>query len=378
MMRQAVHSAVESAPGLSARWACRALGLTRSGYYRWRNPGVQRKEDPAQKQQRAAVRRVCGKWIRYGARRVCAQLRREGMRIGKKRVRRLMREEGLVVKPRKRFVRTTNSDHGLRVYPNLARGLELTGINQLWVADLTYVHLGEGFIYVAVILDAFSRRAIGWAICRSLEDSLSIAALRMALRRRGAPEGLVHHSDRGSQYASGDYTTLLKSRGIAISMSRRANPYDNAKAESFMKTFKCDEVHLRDYADEADARKRIHTFLARIYNEQRLHSALGYVPPAEFEKTLGKPSSKKKEDPSATTGLDPKSTGVRQQASTGETQTGSAGMQPARDSRPGPSRRTRGAAQRGDSPSPNPHSNGFPMPKKIQPQEARNTASGYQ
>src|SRR5438128_4242 len=165
MMRQAVHDGIEEGHASSVREACRALHLTRSGFYRWRRERDQERTiDRAQAVSRAGVLRVAGKWARYGARRVRAQLCRDGVEIGMKRVRRLMREEGLIVKPRKRFVRTTNSDHGLRVYPNLARDLELTGINQLWVADLTYVHLGEGFIYVAVILDAFSRRAIGWAI----------------------------------------------------------------------------------------------------------------------------------------------------------------------------------------------------------------------
>jgi transposase InsO family protein len=187
------------------------------------------------------------------------------------------------------FVVTTDSNHSRPVYPNLAREMVLTGIDQLWVADITYIRLDTEFVYLAVILDAFSRRVIGWALDRTLEDELTISALRMALTRRTPAPGLVHHSDRGVQYASQDYTDLLKGRGINISMSRKGNPYDNAACESFMKTLKYEEVHRQEYRDLTEARASIQHFLERVYNQKRLHSALGYRPPVEFEQNLHMP-----------------------------------------------------------------------------------------
>ena len=181
---------------------------------------------------------------------------------------------------------TTDSNHNLRVYPNLAGSMELTGIDQLWIADITYIRLEMEFIYLAVVLDAFSRRVIGWALDRHLEDDLAIAALEMAFLRRSPDEGLTHHSDRGVQYASNDYTGLLKQYGVRISMSRSGNPYDNATCESFMKTLKYEEGYRQEYRDLAEARACIERFLEKIYNGKRLHSALGYLPPVEFESSL--------------------------------------------------------------------------------------------
>ena len=189
---------------------------------------------------------------------------------------------------KRKFIVTTNSNHGLRVYPNLAIGMVLTGVDQLWRADITYIRLREEFVFLAVILDAFSRRVIGWALDRTMADELTLTALRMALKLRSAPPGLVHHSDRGSQYASNDYTDLLKANGIQISMSRKANPWDNAQCESrSMKTLKYEEV-LRNRVPRllAEARASIVEFIEKAYNQKRLHSALGYVPPAEFEAHL--------------------------------------------------------------------------------------------
>jgi transposase InsO family protein len=183
-------------------------------------------------------------------------------------------------------VATTDSNHGRKVYPNLAREMVLTGMDQLWRADITYIRLRDEFVYLAVILDAFSRRVIGWALDRTMEDSLTLSALQMALSRRIVGPGLVHHSDRGSQYASLEYTNLLKENGIAISMSRKGNPWDNAACESFMKTLKYEEVHRNEYRDLAEARAEIREFLEKVYNQKRLHSALGYVPPADFEAGL--------------------------------------------------------------------------------------------
>jgi transposase InsO family protein len=174
------------------------------------------------------------------------------------------------------------------VYPNLAREMVLSDINQLWVADITYIRLQSEFVYLAVILDAYSRRVIGWELSNSLSAELALGALRMALKGRRFVSGLVHHSDRGVQYASGDYTQLLRDHQIQISMSRRGNPYDNAQAESFMKTLKYEEVYRSDYRDQRDVRSGVGNFLVKVYNQKRLHSALGYRPPAEFERDLVK------------------------------------------------------------------------------------------
>ncbi len=219
----------------------------------------------------------------YGRRRITAELRRRGWTVNPKRVYRLMREDNLLCVRRRKFMVTTDSNHARKVYPNLARHMVLTGMDQLWRADITYIRLREEFVFLAVILDAYSRRVIGWALDRTLEDSLTLAALRMTLSRRMVQPGLVHHSDRGSQYASSDYTDLLKANRIEISMSRKGNPWDNAACESFMKTLKYEEVHRNEYRDLAEARASIAEFLDKIYNQKRLHSALGYLPPAEFE-----------------------------------------------------------------------------------------------
>jgi putative transposase len=232
---------------------------------------------------RDAIQRIALEWPYYGRPRITAELRRQGWTVNPKRVYRLMRADNLLCMRRRKFLVTTDSNHGRAVYPNLARDLVLTGINQLWIADLTYIRLAEEFVFLAAILDAFSRRVIGWALDRNLDDELTLSALRMALARRAPVSGLVHHSDRGSQYASRDYTELLQANQIRVSMSRKANPWDNAACESFMKTLKYEEVYRNEYRDLAEARASIGEFLEKVYNQKRLHSALGYVPPAEFE-----------------------------------------------------------------------------------------------
>jgi transposase InsO family protein len=235
---------------------------------------------------RDAIQRIALEFPYYGRPRITAELHRRGWQVGPNRVYRIMREDNLLCLRRRKFVITTNSNHDRPVYPNRAREMVLTGINQLWVADITYIRLELEFVYLAVVLDAFSRRVIGWALDRTLEDELTIAALRMAIGCRSPGLGLVHHSDRGIQYASRDYTALLKENRIEISMSRKGNPYDNAACESFMKTLKYEEVYRQEYRDLAEARRSIAQFLEKVYNHKRLHSALGYRPPAEFERLL--------------------------------------------------------------------------------------------
>ncbi len=235
---------------------------------------------------RDAIQKLAVEMPAYGYRRITAALQRGGWVVNHKRVLRLMRADNLLCLRKRAFVRTTDSDHELRIYPNLAREMKVSGLNQLWVADITYIRLWLEFVYLAVILDAFSRRVIGWALGRTLEAELALEALRMAIAGGRVRPGLVHHSDQGVQYASRDYIELLTEHSILTSMSRRGNPYDNAQAESFIKTLKYEEVYRTEYLDFADARRRIGKFIESVYNQKRLHSALGYLAPAEFEQQL--------------------------------------------------------------------------------------------
>lgn len=271
--------------GLSIERLCTLAGVSRATYYRHWHIAAPRTEETALRDE---LQRLAVAHRHYGYRRLTELVRRAGWAVNHKRVLRLMRTDNLLCLRRRAFVpATTDSRHGWRVVPNLARGLEVTGLDQLWVADITYVRLLEEFAFLAIVLDAFSRRVIGWALELHLKASLALAALQMALTaRRPRPGTVIHHSDRGVQYACGDYSTLLAAHDIQPSMSRIGSPYDNAKAESFMRTLKQEEVDGRAYRDASEARGSIGRFIDEVYNRQRLHSALAYLSPAEFETTL--------------------------------------------------------------------------------------------
>jgi putative transposase len=261
---------------------CRVAGVSRAGYYRhWRVTAPRIEETEL----RDAVQRSALKNRKYGHRRITIDLQRMGWPVNKKRILRIMREDNLLCVPKRAFIPpTTDSRHHWRIYPNLARHVLPMAVNQLWVADITYVRLTDEFVYLAVILDAFSRRVVGWSMAPHLKAELALAALEMAIGSRQFVAGsLIHHSDRGVQYACGNYIARLDDAGILPSMSRPGCPYDNAMAESFMRTLKNEEVDGRRYRDLAEAQTSISHFLETVYNHQRLHSALNYCSPAEFE-----------------------------------------------------------------------------------------------
>jgi transposase InsO family protein len=270
---------------LSIERMCVLAGVSRAGYYRhWRGIAPRRE----QTELRDVLQRLAVTHRHYGYRRLHALLRREGWAVNHKRVLRLMRTDNLLCLRRRAFVpATTDSRHDWRVVSNLARGMQLTGLDQLWVADITYLRLLEEFAFLAVVIDAFSRRVVGWAVEIHLRAALAVTALQMALAARHPQPGqLIHHSDRGVQYACAEYSALLAAHGIQPSMSRVGSPYDNAKAESFMSTLKREEVDGRAYRTAHEARGAIGTFIEEIYNRQRLHSALNYLAPAAFEATV--------------------------------------------------------------------------------------------
>lgn len=263
---------------------CGLARVSRAGFYRdWerQEPRVEGMELRARIQQIVIRHRRC-----YGYRRVTRDLRDQGWRVNHKRVVRIMAEDNLLAVRRRKYIVTTESEHDLPVFGNVAARLELSGINQLWVADITYIRLREQFLYLAVVLDAFSRRVVGWALDESLDASLVIAALRQAIAERKPGVGLVHHSDRGTQYASREYIRVLEEHGIEPSMSRAGRPYDNAMCESFIKTLKQEEIYTRQYRDRGDLELHIAEFLEQYYNRRRLHSALGYRSPQSFECSL--------------------------------------------------------------------------------------------
>jgi putative transposase len=266
--------------GQAVNALCQMTGLNRAGFYRSR---LTRHASPVEMEIRDEMQKIAVEFPAYGYRRMTAELRQRGFDVNHKRVLRMMREDNLLCVRRRKFIVTTDSRHTLPIYPNLAGKMPPKAINQLWVADITYIRLQVEFVYLAVVLDAFSRRVIGWALGRTLEARLAVVALAMALAERKPQPGLIHHSDRGVQYASQEYTEMLKRHKAQISMSRKGNPYDNAACESFMKTLKYEEVYRNEYRDFAEARASIGEFLEQVYNQKRLHSALGYLPPAEFE-----------------------------------------------------------------------------------------------
>ena len=267
-------------PELSVRRLCELVGASRTWWYTHPSPTETAARDTAL---RDAIERIVLEFPGYGYRRVAKTLQRAGWDVNHKRVLRVMRQEALLCQLERRFVVTTDAAHALRTYPNLLAGAELTGSDQAWVADLTYVRLPTTFVYLACLLDAWSRRCVGWRLARTIDTSLPLAALEQALAARRPGPGLIHHSDRGVQYASAAYTARLGTVGAHSSMSAAGNPYHNAKAESFFKTLKREEVYLNHYQTFPEAEANLDRFIGDVYNAKRLHSSLGYRPPIEFE-----------------------------------------------------------------------------------------------
>ncbi len=270
-------------PELSVRHLCQLLGVNRAWLYARATQPTQAERDV---ELRDAIEGVVLEFPGYGYRRVTKALQREGWEVNHKRVLRVMRQESLLCVLKRAFVATTNSAHAYATYPNLLAGVELSGIDQAWVADITYIKLPTTFVFLACILDAYSRRCVGWQLARTIDTQLTVMALEQALSSRKPGAGLIHHSDRGVQYASSAYVARLQQAEVLISMSGKGNPYDNAKAESFFKTLKREEVYLSQYQTYEEAEENLATFIEDVYNQKRLHSSLGYLPPAEFEALL--------------------------------------------------------------------------------------------
>jgi transposase InsO family protein len=257
------------------------MKLPRSSYYYTPNVSIWKEKQDADLRDR--IEQIVCEFAGYGYRRVTKQLQREGCKVNHKKVLRIMRESSLLCAVKHSYKRTTNSQHPYPRYPNLLKDTIVTGINQVWVADITYIRIATSFVYLAVILDSYSRKAVGYALSERLETSLTLAALRMAITERKPLAGCIHHSDQGVQYASLDYVKELKQHGFLISMARAGNPYENAQVESFFKTLKYEEVNLFNYRTLNEVIQRVPYFIQEVYNKKRLHSSIGYVPPEEFE-----------------------------------------------------------------------------------------------
>lgn len=278
-----------SLDSISVKKAADSLEVSRSGFYKWFQRSISLDNDQnSEIQIREELQNIVIEFPGYGYRRATIELQNRGHSVTEKMIRNFMREDNLLCVKKRFRLRTTDSNHGEKIYPNLARDLRITDINQLWVADITYIQLSKEFVYLAVVIDVFSRRCIGWELSRNIDTELTLNALRKAFRTRNADDlrGLVHHSDQGVQYASREYVDCLKEHGILVSMSRTGNPYDNAFAESFIKTLKCEEVYLNEYETFNDALANIDRFIEEVYNSKRLHSSIGYKSPVNFERAL--------------------------------------------------------------------------------------------
>jgi putative transposase len=274
---------------VSVNRAAELLDVSRSGFYKGFQRSISPKSNPdLEIRIREEIQNIVIEFPGYGYRRVTIELQNRGYSVNEKIVRKFMKEHNLLCVKKRFKLQTTDSNHGEKIYPNLARYLKITGINQLWVADITYIQLSKEFVFLAVIIDVFSRRCIGWELSRHIDTDLTLDALRNAFRTRKGDSlnSLIHHSDQGVQYASREYVECLKKYGIRVSMSRTGNPYDNAFAESFIKTLKCEEVYLNEYAMFNDALANIDRFIEEVYNSKRLHSSIGYKSPINFEKAL--------------------------------------------------------------------------------------------
>jgi len=270
----------EEHPEMPIEKLCELMGVSRSWYYECPSSQQRALQDM---ELRDAIERIVLEFPGYGYRRVTRALKRQGWTVNHKRVLRIMGEESLLCQLQRRFVPTTDSDHTFGRYPNLIKDVEIDGLDQVWISDITYIRLPTIFCYLAAILDAYSRKCVGWHLSRWIDARLTLYALEMALAARQPTPGLIHHSDQGVQYASGEYVLRLEDSGAQISMAAVGNPYENAKAESFFRTLKMEEVYLKDYRGFEEAEQNIGEFIEEVYNKKRLHSSLGYLPPVEFE-----------------------------------------------------------------------------------------------